>query len=297
MNTPDPSNRGRLLILAAAVMWSLSGFFVKSPPLQDLPGDTAGPTIGLWRCAFAALFLLPFVRWRRLRWHPALLPMVLSFASMNLLLMWSMTRTTAANAILLQYTAPLWMVVGAVLLLGERLERRNLAALGLGMLGMAVILVAFWGGAEAAGVFMGLGAGVSYAGVVLSLRVLREHDPFVLVFLNHAVSAAVLVPWIVAVDAPLPSSGQLAVLAAFGLVQMAAPYVIFARGIARVSPQEAGVITLLEPVINPLWVFVFWRESVHLATLIGGGLIVLGLLVRYLPRRRKRGSGREGETA
>ena len=84
-------------------------------------------------------------------------------------------------------------------------------------------------------------------------------------------------------------------LAAFGLVQMAAPYVIFARGIARVIPQEAGVITLLEPVINPLWVFVFWRESVHTATLIGGGLIVLGLLVRYLPAISKRGRGRIGE--
>ena len=142
-----------------------------------------------------------------------------------------------------------------------------------------------------AGVLMGLGAGVSYAGVVLSLRVLRQHDPFVLVFLNHAVSALVLIPWILASGAPLPSSGQLAVLAAFGLIQMAAPYVIFARGIARVSPQEAGVITLLEPVINPLWVFLFWREPVHGATIIGGGLIVLGLLVRYLPGRKTSGGG------
>ncbi len=290
------THRGRLLILAAAVLWSLSGFFVKSPPLEALPDATAGPTIGLWRCAFAALFLLPFVRWRRLRWHPALVPMVLSFASMNLLLMWSMTRTTAANAILLQYTAPLWMVIGAVLLLGERLDRRNLAALGLGMIGMAVILVTFWGGTEATGVLMGLGAGVSYAGVVLSLRVLREHDPFVLIFLNHAVSAVVLVPWILASGAPLPSSGQLAVLAAFGLIQMAVPYVIFSRGIARVSPQEAGVITLLEPVINPLWVFLFWREPVHGATMAGGCLIVLGLLVRYLPGRTPRGRPDERTT-
>ena len=279
-------SRGRLLILAAAVMWSLSGFFVKSPPLQALPADTAGPTIALWRCAFAALCLLPLVRWRRLRWHVALLPMVISFASMNLLLMWAMTRTSAANAILLQYTAPLWMVVGAVVLLGERAERRNLLALGVGMAGMAVILVAFWGGSEASGVAMGLGAGVSYAGVVLCLRVLREHDPFVLIFLNHAVSAVVLIPWALAVHIPMPTLPQLGVLAAFGLVQMAAPYVIFARGIQRVSPQEAGVITLLEPVINPLWVFLFWREPVHAATLAGGALVVLGLLLRYLPTRR-----------
>jgi drug/metabolite transporter, DME family len=280
------ATRGRLLVVAAAVLWSLSGFFVKSPWLADLPAATAGPTIACYRCIFATVILLPFVRPARFRWHWVLIPMVLSFASMNLLLIWSMTLTTAGNAILLQYTAPLWMFLASVTLLGERADRRNLAALALGMVGIGVILVAFMGGSEMIGVLMGLGAGASYAAVVICVRVLREHDPYVLVALNHGVSALVLLPWLLAVAPQLPATDTLLALAAFGLVQMAVPYVVFTRGMQTVSPQEAGVITLLEPIINPLWVFLAWGEPLAPATLIGGAFILSGLAVRYMPWRR-----------
>jgi len=270
--------RGRLLVVAAAVLWSLSGFFVKSPWLAEMPGLT----IAFYRCVFAFAVLLPFVRLSRIRWHPVLLLMVGFFASMNLLLMWSMTLTTSANSILLQYTAPLWMFVASVTLLGEKADRRNIAALVLGMIGIGVILATFLGGSEATGVLMGLGAGVSYGGVVVCLRVLRGHDPFVLVALNHGISALVLLPWIVG-SGGLPAGDALVTLALFGLVQMALPYVLFTRGVRTVSPQEAGVITLLEPIINPLWVFLLWGEPVATATLIGGAFILLGLAVRYVP--------------
>jgi len=278
MATANATLRGRLLVVAAAVLWSLSGFFVKSPWLADL----SGLTIAFYRCLFAFVVLLPFVRLSRVRWHPVLLPMVGFFASMNLLLMWSMTLTTSANSILLQYTAPLWMFVASVTLLGEKVDRRNVAALVLGMVGVGVILANFLGGAEAAGVLMGLGAGVSYGGVVVCLRVLREHDPFVLVALNHGVSALVLLPWVVG-SGGLPGGDALLTLALFGIVQMALPYLLFTRGVRTVSPQEAGVIALLEPIVNPLWVFLLWGEPVATATLIGGAFILLGLVVRYLP--------------
>ena len=278
MGGSSATTRGRLLVVAAAVLWSLSGFFVKSPWLTEM----SGLTIAFYRCVFAFAVLLPFVRLSRIRWHPVLLLMVGFFASMNLLLMWSMTLTTSANSILLQYTAPLWMFVASVTLLGEKADRRNVAALVLGMIGIGVILATFLGGSEATGVLMGLGAGVSYGGVVVCLRVLRDHDPFVLVALNHGVSALVLLPWVVG-SGGLPAGDALITLALFGLVQMALPYVLFTRGVRTVSPQEAGVITLLEPIINPLWVFLLWGEPVATATLIGGAFILLGLAVRYVP--------------
>ncbi len=278
--------RGRLLVVAAALLWSLSGFFVKSPWLADLPVESAGPTIAFYRCVFACLILLPFVRLSRIGWHPAMLLMAGFFASMNILLICSMTQTSAANAILLQYTAPIWMFVASVTLLKEKADGRNVAALVLGMVGVGVIVVAFWGGTEAAGVLMGLGAGVSYGGVVVCLRVLRGHDPFVLVALNHAVSALVVLPWIITTGGA-PDGGQLFTLFAFGTLQMAVPYVLFTRGMRTVSPQEAGVITLIEPVINPVWVFLLWHEPVALATVIGGAFILLGLAVRYVPWGRR----------
>jgi drug/metabolite transporter (DMT)-like permease len=282
MPTLSPATRGRLLIIAACLLWSTSGAFVKSPLLAAESPEVGGPMIAFYRAVAAVLILLPFVRLRRFRWHPVLIPMVISFAAMNILFISSMTLTTAANTILLQYSAPIWMFIASVTLLREPVDRRNVVGLILGMAGVAVILQAFWGGAEALGVLLGIGAGVAYAGVVVTLRVLRDHDPTVLTALNLGVSALVLLPWVAAAGI-VPSLPQAGVLFAFGLVQVAAAYLVFTWGMKTVTPQEAGVITLLEPVLNPVWVLLLWGEPIAGATLIGGALILGGLAARYLP--------------
>jgi drug/metabolite transporter, DME family len=275
------ANRGRLLVVLAAVLWSTSGIFVKSPPLAALSPSEAGPMIAFWRTVVAAVVLLPLVRWSGVRWHPVLIPLVICFAAMNVLFISSMTLTTAANTILLQYTAPIWMFLGGVFLLREKADKRNAVGLALGMVGVAVILVAFWGHAEITGVLLGLGAGVAYAGVVLCMRVLRTVDSGFLVVACNLGSAAVLLPWVIATGA-VPDLPQGGVIVAFGVVQVAAAYLVFARGMRRVTSQEAGIITLLEPILNPLWVLLLWHEPVAVATLVGGGFILGGLAVRYL---------------
>lgn len=282
----SPATRSRLLVVAAAVLWSTSGAFIKSPPLAAMPSDVAGPSIAFWRVIAALVVLLPFFRPGRLRWHPVLIVLALSWATMNVLFCTSMTLTTAANTILLQYTAPIWMFVASVTLLREKADGRNVAGLVLGMVGVAVILRAFLGGSEAVGVLLGLGAGVAYASVVVCLRVLRDHDPIVLTTLNLAVSAAVLLPWVVARGA-MPDTPQLGVLLGFGVVQVAGAYLVFTWGMRGVTPQEAGVITLLEPILNPLWALLLWAEPVATATLIGGAFILGGLGVRYAPIWRR----------
>ena len=103
---------GRLLILVAAVMWSTSGFFAKSPFFMDWPLQldgmpVRGPLLAFWRSVFATIVLLPFVR--RPRWTPKLIPMVLAYAVMNYTFLNAMTLTTEANAIWLQHTAPVWV--------------------------------------------------------------------------------------------------------------------------------------------------------------------------------------------
>ena len=285
MKNISSGTSGRLLVVLAAILWSSSGAFVKSPPLESLSRETAGPTIAFYRAVVATLVLLPFFRFRRFKWHPALPVLVLSFAAMNILFISSMTLTTAANTILLQYSAPIWMFIASVTLLREKVDRRNLVGLVLGMVGVGVILHAFIDGAESLGVFLGIGAGLGYAGVVVCLRILRDHDPIVLTTLNFAVSALVLIPW-VATSGAVPDLSQAGVITAFGIIQVAAAYLVFARGMQTVSPQEAGVITLLEPVLNPLWVLLLWHEPIAGATLVGGGFILAGLGARYLPISR-----------
>jgi drug/metabolite transporter (DMT)-like permease len=274
-----------MCIVLAAVLWSLSGGFAKvltqttalgldSPRLSPLP-------IAFYRALFAGLFLLPALRRQDIGLRPMMLVMVASFAIMNALFITALTQGTAANAILLQYTAPMWMYLASIWLLGEAADRRSSWALAIGLTGIGIIIWGSWEPAQLYVVAIGLGSGVAYAAVVLCLRVLRQSSSRWLTVLNHLVCAVILLPWIW--QDTSPSSYQLAVLVAFGVIQMGLPYWLMARGLRSVSAQEAGTITLLEPLLNPLWAFLVAGERPALATLAGGVLILGALIWRYWP--------------
>jgi drug/metabolite transporter (DMT)-like permease len=302
---PSSLRRGRLCIVAAAVLWSLSGGFAKALT-QPTPLDVHEPAVpplqmAFFRALFAGLVLLPMLRRRDLAFRPAMVPMGVCFAVMNALFVSALALGTAANAILLQYTAPMWMYLAAVWWLGEPADRRSSVTLAVGLLGIGVILSGPWWAPQApvrpgpqhaevsqlTVLAIALASGVTYAGVVLYLRVLRDLSSQWLTVWNHLCGAAVLLPWVVML-AP-PTGPQMVVLFLFGAVQMGLPYWLMARGLRSVSPQEAGAITLLEPILNPVWAYLVSPETEKptVATFVGGGLIVGGLAWRYWPERGK----------
>lgn len=284
MSTVQPARgivSGTFLLVCAAILWSTSGLFLKSPMLQSLPAEERGPLIACYRGLIAGVALLPFIKFRRLRFRAALVPMVISFASMNVLFISAMTYTTAAVSIFLQYTSTGWAFLFGVLFLKERVTIGNLSALVCGLLGIGWIVVDQWSGTQFFGTLLALGSGVAYAGVVVSLRSLREEDSAWLVALNLLASGLVLLPWVLP-RGIVPTGPQWLLIGALGIVQMALPYLLFTRGVGTVTSQEASLITLLEPILNPIWVALFFPEPVSNATWIGGGLIVFGLALRYL---------------
>lgn len=283
-DVPDHPVRGRLLLLTAAALWSINGLLVKSPTMQALPLSDRGPMLACYRALVAAICLLPLVRWHRVRLRPAMLPMVLSFAAMNALFVTALTLTSAAATIFLQYTSAVWAFLFGAMFLGERITRDNLVALAFALAGIACIVAGGWQGADLTGMILALGSGVAYGGVVVSLRALHAEDSAWLIVINHLVAGIVLLPW-VASRGVWPTGGQWLIIVALGALQMGLPYLLFARGVAYVSAQEASLITLLETALNPLWVWLAWNERPETATLIGGGLILSGLLYRYRPFR------------
>jgi drug/metabolite transporter (DMT)-like permease len=281
-----------MLLLAAALLWSIGGLIAKSPPVQEIPLDHRGPILACYRALFAALSLAPFVRWRRVRWQPGLLPMALSYATMNVLYISALTRTTAAAAIFLQYTSAAWACLLGWLLLRETSHRRDVLALGFALAGIAWIVLGESHAEHMIGNLLGLASGLAYAGVVVGLRGLRQQDPAWLVLLNNLVGGVVLLPWVLTFDVRLDGT-QWAVVAAFGVIQLGIPYILFARGLQSVTAQEASLITIIEAVLNPLWVWLLLGEMAPAATWIGGGLIVGGLVLRYTVLA-PRGAPRDG---
>jgi drug/metabolite transporter (DMT)-like permease len=134
-------------------------------------------------------------------------------------------------------------------------------------------------------ILLALGSGVTYAGVLIGLRVLRDVSSRWLTVFNQIVSAMVLLPFVWGTTLPTP--GQLVVLFLYGSLQLALPYWLVARGLRRVSPQEAGTLTLLEPLLNPLWAYLVSpdTEKPSLWTLAGGAFILGALAYRYWPLR------------
>ena len=274
---------GQLLVVAAAVLWSSCGLFVKMPIFDAWPAGERGIVLAFWRALFAASLLAPMVR--RPRWRPALLPLGLIFAAMSATYLAAMSLTTAANAIWLQSTAPWWVFCIGVLLLRERVARRDLVPLAFGVLGVGVILAFELRGQARLGVVFGLLAGLCYAGVVLLLRRLRAESTVWVVTVCHASTAALLLPWAVWLGV-WPTGWQWLALVAFGGLQIALPYVLLARALRTISSQEAMGIALLEPVLTPLWSFAVRGEVPAVWTIVGAGLILTGLVLRYflMPR-------------
>lgn len=272
---------GRAGMVAAALLWSTSGLFVKAPVFAPWPPEARGLLLAFWRAVFAGLVFLPLVRRPRFDW--LLIPLGVCFAAMSLTYLTSMSLSTAANAIWLQYMAPWWVFLLGVLVFKERATRRDLVPLFFGLAGVGTIVgfEFFWvARPDVIGVGCGLLSGVCYALVVLLMRCLRDEDPLWLVALNHWVVVAVTLPFVLRLGT-WPTVGQFGLLAVFGPLQMALPYVLLIRALRAISSHEAVAIGLLEPVCNPLWVLAVWSEVPAWWTVAGGGMILTGLVLRY----------------
>jgi drug/metabolite transporter (DMT)-like permease len=284
--------RGRACILLAAVLWSFSGAFTKvlreetvfglNDPLLD-PKD-----IACVRTLIAGLVLLLAIRPRHVSFHPLMPLMAGCFAVMNILFVSAMSYGSAASAILLQYTAPMWTVLGCVWLLREPIDRPNLIAILIGGSGIGILIFGGWKEAQLDVIAMGLGSGFSYAIVLICLRVMRERSPAWLTMLNFLVSGLVLIPFVLPLEVR-PTIAQWVVLFLYGAVQMGIPYLLMTHALQTVSPQEAGTITLLEPLLNPVWAYLVAGDTPSPWTAAGGVFIIGALAWRYWPRRSASG--------
>jgi drug/metabolite transporter (DMT)-like permease len=291
---------GRLCIALAAVLWSLSGLLTRllqTPTVLDVHEPKLTPLqIAFFRALFAGLTLVLVLRVRHIRFRPLMPVMVGTFAVMNALFLSAMALGAAANAILLQNTGPFFVYLVSVFFLGEAADRRSFYALLAGMAGM-VVIVAGSGelGANFRVTLMGLGSGITYGVIILCLRHLRDESPQWLIVQNHLGSALCLAAAVFALHGvafgvewlSTPTGRQLVLLLVFGAIQMGIPYWLFARGLRSVSPQEAGAIILLEPMLNPLWAYLVSPETdtPTSSTWLGGALILGALAYRYLPVR------------
>jgi drug/metabolite transporter (DMT)-like permease len=257
--------RSRLLILAAAALWSTAGAAIKLTALNAW--QIAGG-----RSLVAALAVAAMVPASRVRPRPGVLAVALTNAVTVILFVVATKLTTAANAIFLQETAPLWVLLLAPLLLGERPSRGELLSIPVYAAGLALFFVDDLTAGQLTGKLCALGSGLAFGVTIVGLRHLREEGPGALLW-GSVIAAVVTLPlW---GSGPAATPADLALLLFLGVFQLALAYVCFARGLAGVTAVEASLLMLLEPVLSPIWAYLVVGERPG-PWALGGGAIVLG---------------------
>jgi len=258
-----------ILLVFAAVLWSTSGVFVKGLDWQPL-------SILAGRGIFTSILFLLYMR--RLpkkvtRW--TLLAAGGSMAT-QFLFVTSTKLTTAANSIFLQYTAPIYVVVLAYLLLREKPLRSDLIAMGIIFIG----LLLFFGDQLSPDGFYGnilaVLSGMTSAIMMVSFRAQKNSSP------EDSVLIASLVIAIFGFPSVLKESWTISswsVLAYLGIFQIGVAFIFFTKGIKHIPALEANLIGTLEPILNPVWVFLFLGERMGKSALLGGLVVLVGVIV------------------
>ena len=273
------------MILAAAALWSTGGLGIKRVDLFPL-------TIAGWRSAFALAALLAVGSRRQLSLSAlkrrAVLGTAFSYA-LTLILFVSATRlTTAANAILLQYTSPLWVIALSHVFPHERPQRRDYAVAGACLAGLALFFLdkasaeGFWG------IIIAVASGLTMACLIVGLRYegLRGalSSSTAAVILGNSLCVFICAPWMVS-GLPAMTGTNWAVIGALGTFQLGLPYLLFSKGLHHVTALQATLLGLVEPLLNPLWVWLGTGERPGFWANVGGAIIILCLVMDLLTRR------------
>jgi len=272
----------------ATMLWSLNGVFMpllRSPTRLNLNVPTIEPMhVAFYRVFFAGLVLVPTLRRADISWRWGMLFAAGCFAAMNLTFTLALAQGDVASTLFLQYTAPAWLYLASVYVLGDAPNRRGFRAVLIALLGVIVIVGGGWSNDQIGVMLLALASGVTYAGVLLGIGRLRGVSPRWLTVVNLLSSALVLLPF--AVMLSQPSLPQLAALMIFGGLQLGLPYWLMARGLRSVGPQEAGILTLAEPLLSTLWAYLVGGQVPSRWTALGGVLILAALAYQYWPRRK-----------
>ena len=196
--------------------------------------------------------------------------------------------TTAANAIFLQYTAPAYVAVLGAWMLGERTQPRDWGCIALAVAGVAMLCRDGLAANNIAGITAGLASGLSMALMVIFLRREKDGSPMASLLLGNIASAVIGLPFGIG---KMPGTGEWGILIALGVLQLGVPYILYGLAIRHVTAIEGILIPLLEPVLNPLWVFLFRGETPGSWTVAGSVLVLGAMLARGLVGLRGRNLG------
>ena len=261
---------GMAAVAACALLWSTGGLFIKIVSWN--PFAIAGV-----RSLVGGLVILAWLRRLRFTWSFAQIAGAVCYAACMILFVMANKLTTAANAILLQYTAPLYAAVFGWLFLKEKATVIDWLTIVVVIGGMALFFLDRLTPGSTTGNLLAIVSGVFFAGSIVALRAQKDGSPLESVFLSHCITFVVAIPFL---HGPWPTPAGWGGLAFLGLFQIGAASLFLAFGVRHVTALQSLLTSVLEPLFNPVWVFLVLGERPGPRALMGGAVILVAVTVR-----------------
>lgn len=258
-------------LVLTATLWSIGGVLIK------LIDWNAMAIAGL-RSAIAAVVIGLAFRPRKIAFSGVQWAGAVAYCSTVCFFVIATKLTTAANAILLQYTAPVFVAVLANWFLGEKTNRRDWCTVGTVLAGMVFFFLDKIAGGAMLGNVLAIGAGISFALFIVAMRMQKDDEPYNSVLLGNMLTFAVSLPFLGALPVTVSNLTGIFLL---GVFQLGLAYVFYSYAIRHVNALQAVLVTTIEPILNPVWVFFLLGERPGEYALLGGLIVVFAIVFRY----------------
>jgi drug/metabolite transporter, DME family len=263
--------KGILAVVVTAILWSTGGIFIKLISLNAFQ-------LSCLRSVFAALVFVILFKKKLLEVNGFTFINAGFYAGILILFVMATKMTSAANAIFLQYTAPIYVLILEPLINKTKYRLINVVTILFCFVGMVLFFVGELSPGDMKGNIIALLSGVAFAAFLIGMRKNRPEFQFSSIFYGNVLIALICLPSLFSVEYfTLPDFGMIAFL---GIFQIGIAYAIFSYGLKRVYAIEASLISMIEPVLNPVWVFIGYGEIPAFMSIIGGIVIVSAISVR-----------------
>ncbi len=273
MHNFSEHNKGILAVFLTAILWSSGGLFIKLISLDSME-------LSFFRCAIAAIVFALLFRKRILKLNPLALLNALAYSAVLILFVIATKTTTAANAIFLQSTAPIYVLIFEPLLTKTKWKKINIITIAVCFVGMILFFMGDLTPGDIEGNIAALFAGVAFAIFFLGMK---KNDPQYgesSIFYGNVIVALFSIPFIT--DLTSISPQDFAMVSFLGVFQIAFAYALFSYGLKRIIAVEASIISMFEPVLNPIWVLIGYGEVPSFYAIIGGIIIITAISTRTI---------------
>ena len=256
-----------------ALMWSLAGFNIKMIEWSQY-------AIAAGRSLVAVILLAPMVLRKGFqKIDRYVIGGAICYAAFNYCFITSTTLTSSAIAIMMQYTAPIYVALLSWLFLRERVGWADIISVGFVFLGMIFFFLDSNSGGSLKGNIVSIFNGITFAGISIFLRLQKDGNPALSMYLGNVISAVAGLPimW----NAGMPDTISLLFLLLAGLL-VAVSYTLYAKASTGVSALETVLIPIIDPVMNPVWVFLFLDERPGALTIVGAAVILVSVTIRVV---------------